>query len=106
VPKTEATLGGSVMWTAAKENSCGNKFEWCSQKLFFHLNPELVWKKQQNISPSDKCVTFELNRDDKDGRLGRSNCQKQQRIVCEVSIRNLFYQFVCVQVYFLGVCED
>jgi hypothetical protein len=84
VSKTEASVGGSVMWTAAKENSCGNKFEWCSQKLFFHVNPDLAWKKQENISPSDKCVTFEMDGEAKDGRLGRSNCEQQNRIVCEV----------------------
>lgn len=72
------------MWTAAKQNSCANKFEWCSPKLFFHVNPDLAWKTQQNISPDDKCVTFELDRDAQDGRIGRSNCKKRNRIVCEV----------------------
>jgi hypothetical protein len=48
------------------------------------VNPDLAWKKQENISPSDKCVTFEMDRDAKDGRLGRANCQQQNRIVCEV----------------------
>jgi hypothetical protein len=90
VSKTEAVVGGSVMWTAAKETSCGGQFEWCSQKLFFHVNPNLAWKKQEITLPSDKCVTFELDRDAKDGRLGRTNCQKQIRIVCEVSISIFF----------------
>lgn len=72
------------MWTAAKENACGGKFEWCSQKLFFQLNPDLAWKQQGNISPDDKCVTFEMDRDAQDGRLGRHNCKMQNRIVCEV----------------------
>lgn len=84
--ETESTVKGrdSVMWTAAKENSCGNKYEWCSKKLFFHVSPELIWKQQQNISADDKCVTFESDRDAQDGRLGLSNCQIRQRIVCEV----------------------
>lgn len=84
--KIESTVKGSIMWTAAKENSCGNKFEWCSTKLFFHLNPELAWKQQQNILRSDKCVTFELDRDAKNGLLGLSNCKTRNRIVCEVLI--------------------
>lgn len=84
--KKEKTVGRSIMWTAAKENSCGNKFEWCSKKLFFHLSPDLVWKQQENILPNDKCVTIELDHDATDGRLGRSNCQRQNKIVCEVSI--------------------
>lgn len=94
MPKTDSMVGESVMWTAAKENSCGNKFEWCSQKLFFHLNPDLAWKQQENVSLSDKCVTVELDRVAKDGRLGRSNCLKQNRIVCEVIAHHM--QFDCV----------
>jgi hypothetical protein len=76
------------MWSAAKKNSCGNKFEWCSQKLFFQLNPDLVWKDQGSILPSENCVTFELDLEAQDGRLGLSYCQKPNRIVCEVSFCN------------------
>lgn len=85
------TVKESIIWTAAKKSSCGEKFEWCSQKLFFHVNPDLVWKKQQNISPNDKCVTFEIDSDAQDGRLGRSNCFKERRIVCEVIITYIRY---------------
>jgi hypothetical protein len=76
------------MWTAAKETTCGGKFEWCSQKLFFWLNPSLAWKKQTNISPEDKCVSLHLDQDVSDGRLLRDKCNKKNRIVCEASTTN------------------
>jgi hypothetical protein len=73
------------MWTAAKKTTCGKKFEWCSQKLFFWLNPSLSWKQQSNISSEDKCVSLHLDNTVLDGRLMRDNCNKKNRIVCEVS---------------------
>jgi hypothetical protein len=72
------------MWTAAKETTCGGKFEWCSQKLFFWLDPNLAWKQQTNIPSIDKCVSLHLDRNVTDGRLLRDNCENKNRIVCEV----------------------
>jgi hypothetical protein len=79
------------MWTAAKETRCGGKFEWCSQKLFFWLNPNLAWKLQKNITSSDKCVSLHLDRDVLDGRLLQDNCRKKNRIVCEASTTKYSY---------------
>jgi hypothetical protein len=76
------------MWTAAKETTCGGKFEWCSQKLFFWLNPSLAWKQQSNISSKDNCVSLHLDQDVLDGRLLRDDCAKKNRIVCEASTIN------------------
>jgi hypothetical protein len=77
------------MWTAAKETTCGDKFEWCSIKLFFWLDENLAWKRQTNITSSDKCVSLHLDQDVSDGRLSRDKCTKKNRIVCEANTINL-----------------
>jgi hypothetical protein len=84
--KTVSTPGldiNSAIWTAAKETACGGKFEWCSQKLYFWLNPSLTWK-QANQSPrrTKNCVFIQL--DGTFGALSQAHCNQKKQIVCEV----------------------
>jgi hypothetical protein len=75
----------SAVWTAAKETACGGKFEWCSQKLYFWLNPSLTWTQpKQSPRRNKKCVFIQLDGTLSYGGLSLAHCSQKKNIICEV----------------------
>lgn len=88
-----ASERGNAFWTAAKETTCGGKFEWCSQKLFFWLKDELAWTDAPTTQRQGRCAMLYFTKQNNtfDVKLSAASCQHKMKIICEV----LLYFVLC-----------